>query len=663
MKYNFTLLLLTCFMLGQFVYGQKEERGQVGPDGFVRCSSVEMDKELRRKYPNQTMSKADFERWIAPKVEEYKARVAAGDAREGVITIPVVIHVIHNGDPVNVAGNATSENISYAQAISQIDVLNQDYRRLAGTPGAGTSGYGLGVDTEIEFCLATRDPNGLPTNGVNRVDMGQESWARTGIESTVKPQTIWDPEKYMNMWSVKFTDTTLLGYAQFPAGSGLPGVPGGGTASTDGVVSNYNAFGTIAQNDGSFVMNGTYNLGRTMTHEVGHWLGLRHIWGDSNAGDCSLDDYCDDTPNSDQANFQCNEVTHCESIDMIENYMDYTNDACMDTFTEDQKARMITVMTNAVRRASLVESDGCSAPDEFQLEAALEVTGVSVDCSGEASINVTVNNYGNQNITSINFEYGISGSLSTYTWNGDIAYLASEAISLPAVQLVAGDNNLEATIVNVNGANDANDSNNSGTISQTYTESVSLSSNQVVFELQPDNYGSETSWELYGPNGDVVANGGPYVNNETELITLDWELSNGCYEFVIYDAYSDGICCGYGQGYVKLINEDEVVFEATDFGAEARFAFSIGNMSVNDLSEANAFSVYPNPAKSTINLIGNEDIEAYKVYNTNGQLITEGKNLVAKRQQTVNVSNLKPGVYFVQAVVNGKKQIVKFIKE
>ena len=266
--------------------------------------------------------------------------------------IPVVVHVVHNGEAVG-----TGPNISEAQVISQIEVLNEDFRRKAGTNGFNTDG----VDTEIEFYLATSDPEGneLDEPGIDRVDGGLPIWP-TGLASIIdtrlKPETIWDPNQYFNIWTVNFggfVGRNLLGYAQFPSSSGLLGLEEDeGLAETDGVVIGYKYFGSSEKGDFSDLSD-TYNLGRTCTHEVGHWLGLRHIWGD---GDCAVDDFCDDTPRAEAPNYSCSANVSCGSPDMIENYMDYTEDACVNTFTADQKDRMLQVLMNSPRRNTLFQN-------------------------------------------------------------------------------------------------------------------------------------------------------------------------------------------------------------------------------------------------------------------------------------------------------------------
>ncbi|WP_333807476.1 M43 family zinc metalloprotease [Flavobacterium sp.] len=330
---------------------------QFAPNGIVKCTTAEHNQELQQR--GLAPTDEQFEAWLAPKIQELKLRRQTNPNEvQGVITIPVVIHVIHNGDAYG-----TGENIRDEQVLSQIQVMNQDFRRMSGTPG-----FGPGVDVEIEFCLAQTDPNGNPTTGINRVNLGIASFDRAGVEGNLKPNTIWDPTQYLNMWTCRFSGDLngVLGYAQFPSASGLAGLAAnGGAATTDGVIMAYNAFGSSAIYPAGLYL-APYDRGRTTTHEVGHWLGLRHIWGD---GGCTVDDFCADTPVAGAANFGCPTGTDsCPTspgLDQIQNYMDYTDDTCMDRFTQNQKERMLTVMSVSPRRASLASSTKCQAPAPF----------------------------------------------------------------------------------------------------------------------------------------------------------------------------------------------------------------------------------------------------------------------------------------------------------
>ena len=192
-----------------------------------------------------------------------------------VITIPVVVHIVYN---------TQEQNISREQIRSQIQALNQDFRR---TNTDANNTWSQAADVEIEFKLATVNPMGTSTTGVTRTATNVSSF---GTDDAVKNsktggKNAWPSDSYLNIWVCNLTGNTL-GYAQ------LPGV----NAASDGVVIGYKFFGTTGTAIAPF------NLGRTTTHEVGHWLNLRHIWGD---GGCDIDDYVNDTPLSDAPNHGC----------------------------------------------------------------------------------------------------------------------------------------------------------------------------------------------------------------------------------------------------------------------------------------------------------------------------------------------------------------------
>ncbi len=347
------LILFSCFTLS---FGQNGTSIiKRSPSGKIRCQTTEYENYLRAQDPNRPTPQ-QFESWLAPKIEEAKKHRNA-QSPNAVITVPVVIHIISNGDAIGV-----NENITDAQALSQITTLNQDFRKMLGTPGYNTSA--VGADLEIEFCLAQRKPDNItPTNGIDRVTKTAANYATMAATEALKTATQWDPTKYFNIWTVYFSDVTTtemygtLGYAQFPSTSGLSGLASnGGSASTDGLVVDYRCFGSSDIASGPYFTG--YDKGRTATHEIGHCFGLIHIWGDANCGD----DYCADTPTAHTSNFGCPTVTNCTSTgnEMVQNYMDYTDDTCMNIFTLNQKARMIAVMNNSPRRASLKTSNGCS---------------------------------------------------------------------------------------------------------------------------------------------------------------------------------------------------------------------------------------------------------------------------------------------------------------
>jgi PKD repeat protein len=317
------------------------------------CATMEEDARNRARFP-QRGSLDEFENFIQRKLTEINRRDASGRTQATIVSIPIVVHIVHNGEAVG-----TGANLSQAQVSAQLAVLNEDFRRKAGTPGFNDNP--AGADIEIEFCLSPVDENGvtMAEPGIDRYDGNQTDWSREEIENKLKPTTIWNPNLFYNIWTVKFdpVDANLIGYAQFPDQSGLPGLQEkGGPASTDGVVIRYQSFGSVDK--GNFpVMQAPYNKGRTLTHETGHWLGLRHIWGDGNCAE----DFVSDTPPASGPSSGCpvGRIS-CGGVNMVQNYMDYSDDACMNIFTTGQKNRMRAVIENSPRRQSLIEANLCS---------------------------------------------------------------------------------------------------------------------------------------------------------------------------------------------------------------------------------------------------------------------------------------------------------------
>jgi PKD repeat protein len=326
--------------------------------GQDRCSSTDVENWIREKYPNLE-SQAEFEDWMSSRIKTLRS----SPQKYGVLTIPVVFHIIHNNSNV---GSSENPNSSVVQA--QLQQINNDFRKVLGSSGFSTNP--VAADTEIEFCLALVDPSGnvLAEPGINRINRVQRGWIEppygacvddkfnpSYIENTIKPSSQWDPEKYLNIWVMNMS-CNVLGYAQFPSTSGLFGLGSyGGLATTDGVVIRPITLGSSqSPNPGSL----NYGWGRTLTHELGHFFGLRHIWGDSACGN----DFCDDTPQQIGPARGCPESTTCDGIrDQVENYMDYSGDQCVNLFTRDQKTRMQTVLANSPRRGSLVNSSVCGS--------------------------------------------------------------------------------------------------------------------------------------------------------------------------------------------------------------------------------------------------------------------------------------------------------------
>ena len=262
--------------------------------------------------------------------EKIAAFVAAHSSQRNsgaTLIIPVVVHIVYN---------TPDQNLSDDRIISQIDALNEDYSitnaNIVEVPSVWA---GLVGSSHIYFSLARKDENGNATTGIIRRQTS-ETYFSTGDamkDSSAGGSNAWDRNHYLNIWVCNLQNggtQDILGYATYPSTT---------DPSTDGIVINYKAFGRIGAN-----IKPQYNLGRTATHEIGHWLNLYHIWGDDT--DCSGTDLIDDTPNQKDATYGCPDspqsscTNDADGGDMFQNYMDYTDDRCMMLFTTDQRSRM-----------------------------------------------------------------------------------------------------------------------------------------------------------------------------------------------------------------------------------------------------------------------------------------------------------------------------------
>ncbi|MFM7193305.1 MAG: M43 family zinc metalloprotease, partial [Bacteroidota bacterium] len=311
--------------------------------------TVEYNRDLLKR---DGLTEAEFEQWIASLSAARQSGVQAGE-----YTIRVVVHIIHNGEPVG-----TGTNISDAQVISQLRVLNEDFQRK-NTDASKTLTIFKSVATAmpVKFVLASTDPDGNPSTGIVRVK-GIKSGYTRDENAQAKALSYWPAENYVNIWVCNLTD--YFGFTQFPVTT----VPGIGLASynrfTDGIIINYRGVGSIA--DGPFTLDGRYNRGRVLSHEMGHFFGLRHIWGDGT--DCTAPDYVEDTPSQSAPTEYCPQglLPDCSNQPrMYQNFMDYTYDLCMNLFTQGQVDRMLTVLENSPRRKSLLVASGDIDPVQF----------------------------------------------------------------------------------------------------------------------------------------------------------------------------------------------------------------------------------------------------------------------------------------------------------
>lgn len=658
MKNVFSILLL---LFGVIVSSYGQNSPNKTKQHIIRCASDDYNKFLLKEHPNMMGSKA-FEDNLQKTIEIRKAqKLTESNKVAAVRTIPVVVHVLHNGEDVG-----TGPNITDAQIESQITVLNQDFRRAFGSPGYNTNA--VGADVEIEFCLAQQTPSGCPTNGIDRIDMGQngileasESDAYAQMNA-LKPSTNWDPSQYLNIWIVSFRgDSGILGYAQFP----------GGSANTDGVVINYKYFGSIDYDDGSFNLNTPYNRGRTTTHEVGHFLGLYHTFQGGCSGENSTSgDFCADTPAVSGANYDCPTGTDsCPTPvgkpDMIENYMEYTDDACMNIFTLDQKNRIDATLTNSINRKELPTSNKCNPPASVNYDGSILIEGINLNNCEEIAPKVRLTNYGSTTLTSATISYDLNGnSLPNYNWTGSLTYGNYTIITLPTQSVSLGNHNFNVSISNPNSNIDARGCNDTASLNFDTATNVAATS-QIHLTINPDNYGSEITWEF--SDGSTTITGGPYTNNDTNPITQSFDVSsNACYSFKIMDAAGDGICCKYGSG--SYILEDDLgnpIVTGASYGNSETTNISTATLGLDEYFQNKNVRIFPNPTANTLTIklsIGNDLPDSYTIYSLLGQTL-KNKKLNHVSDLKIDVSNFPNGFYFIKIIKERNSISIPFIKK
>ncbi|UII32351.1 GEVED domain-containing protein [Fulvivirga ulvae] len=481
---------------------------QVGP---IRTCSAHEILEKQNKDPEIAAKRRQIEQHTREFLQKRNVGMAQG--RTGVLTIPVIVHVIYSN---------SQENISNAQIQSQIDVLNEDFRKLnsdvSGVPSEFTA-----TDMQIQFTLAK-----VTRKSSTRTSWGTNDAMKKSSQGGVDPI---DPAHNMNMWICNIGND-ILGYAQFP----------GGPAATDGVVFSPQFCGSIDKQPAgeTFYLSAPFNKGRTATHEVGHYLNLRHIWGD---GNCSVDDFVADTPTAAAPNYNCPGYPSksCSSnggftSDMFMNYMDYVDDACMFMFTAGQKARVDAVL------------DPGGARDELGT--------ISGGCSLAAPAGLASSNVGNTSFTlswnavsgAVSYDVSVGGSVTTVSGTSRTFTGLAEGTAY-ACQVRA------------------NCSSGSGAYSSPITVTTTgsnCSAGPVTLTLVLDNYPAETSWTVTS-GGSTVASGSGYSTSGA-TVTETFNVVAGAYTFTINDSYGDGICCSHGNGSYTLRDaNNNVIATGGDF--------------------------------------------------------------------------------------------------
>ena len=506
-------------------------------------------------------------------------------------------------------------------AETQIAIINADYQGNNGDitnwdNGSSSSFPGVNNgDACLEFCLASQNhPSGFGLNdGDPAVTINQTTGDFSGAWAN-----------YINIF-VR-ANTGVLGYS-----------PLGGSGNGDGVVVDAAAFGSGA-GCGAVAPQSPYNLGRTLTHELGHYLLLDHMWGN---GGCNSDDQVSDTPNSTQPYYGCPSVgqSSCGSTDMHMSYMDYTNDACMYMFSEGQVSRaenyVATSLQNVAGNAAAVCGGGggstptCSDGIQNGNETGVDCGGSCPPCESEPTCSDGIQNGNETGVdcggscppcqTNDECETPenviadvLSSSSAMISWNSvanaqsyKLRYKEQGTNNWTTIQttdpyaLISGLNpstTYRYKVRSICGGGNKSPFSAAQKFTTPGNNSDDCDATLLYFDLVLDDYGSETTWELVSEYGSIVAEGGPYQDGaDGTLITDAWCLEEGCYEFVIYDAYGDGICCDYGEGFYTISDAYGNILVASDgyFGTVESVKICITNGFTGDV-EKNSSARLPN---------------------------------------------------------------------
>lgn len=601
-------------------------------------------------------------------IEDHTAQfVASGGAQErAVITIPVVVHVVYN---------TSTQNISDAQIQSQIDVLNADFRKLnsdvGNVPSVWTS---LVADFELNFCMATRDPNGNATNGIERrqttvtsftTDDKVKFYAQGGLDA-------WNSSKYLNLWVCNLGGG-LLGYAQFP----------GGPANTDGVVCTYTAFGTIG------TATAPFNKGRTATHEIGHWVNLYHIWGDDGTS-CSGSDQVSDTPNQADENYGCPtfpqvSCSNGPNGDMFMNYMDYTDDACMYMFTNGQKTRGQAVFASGGARFSITTSDGCQPPSGGSCG-----TPTGLNATNITQTSATLGWGAVSGATSYNLQWKISTG-STWTTVTGLTTTSYNLSGLTAgttynyqVQAVcngtSGNYSTAASFTTTSGGGSCTDqyeTNNTLATAKTIPTGTAFTA-QISTSTDKDYYKFQNTATLRKVKVDMTTLPADYdlilYRNGTQVaISQNAGTAN---ETVKYNSTTSTVYTytAYVYGYNGAWSNTQCYtlkasLSATNWREDGSTDGPFEEIEINAQFVDAGFGLYPNPATDNVTVevpvFEEESNVTVSLFDASGRLTQQQQRTVGKEDNrfVFELQDLPAGVYFVQVrsgeQSNTRKLVVK----
>ncbi|MEI6312029.1 MAG: M43 family zinc metalloprotease [Bacteroidota bacterium] len=644
-----------------------------------RCGTVEFTKEQIRLNPlleNQLQTaKIQAQAWEDANTNE---------GSRAIIRIPVVFHVMHSGVSVG-----TYPNIGDAQLISQIDILNKDYRKTNSDTNLVPSVWkSIAADCEIEFCLASTDPSGNPTTGIDRINAG------TGYvwdNDSRKASTTWNRNNYLNIWVVEFgpSFSGTLGYTMAP----------GGPANSDGVVIDANYIGTGG------TTTAPYNKGRTATHEIGHWLGIDHIWGDDGTA-CSGSDGVSDTPNQAGENYGCPSFPHTDACTgtspgvMFMNYMDYTDDACMYMFTAGQKAKMISVLNTT--RSSIKTSTACGSVATIAISGTVidgntsaPVPNAKVLFKGASDIEVTTNGSGNFTANVVAGTYDVYAGKWSYMTNQFITGASYTAATSGIIIPINGGKYYDDFTLNYNWTTASTataggwvkdipvEALNGSIISQTgsdvsndFTDKCFVTGNGTVGGAAGAADVDGGTVTLTSPSFDLTRFGNPFIKcyvwfyngggSGTINDNVKLKINNGSTTVeaknITYTGSENNwvFTLIHPQDLITLSNNMKFIVEASDIGTGHLVEAALDKFEIIDsFAQAintpleNDLLVYPNPTKDIINIqTTNSNIESQyiEIYSAIGEKVYSKTITSSQNTNTISINTevWNSGLYFIK---------------
>jgi hypothetical protein len=616
------------------------------------CGTTEYHQHQLDTDPQLADRMADIETFTNNYVSTHTGQEKA------IITIPVVFHVVYN---------TSAQNISDAVIYAQLDQLNKDFARLNSDAGNTPAAFqGLAANTQIQFCLAQRDPNGAATTGIERRQTTVTSFSsNNAVKYTANGGlNAWNSSQYLNIWSCNL-GSGLLGYAQFP----------GGSAATDGVVCLFSTFGSLT-------LPGTsapYNYGRTMTHEVGHWLNLRHIWGDANCGS----DLVSDTPTQQTSNYGCptfprRTCGNTTNGDMFMNYMDYTDDACMNMFTTGQSARMAALFATGGARVGLTTSLGCTPVSQTGCG-----TPSGLAASGITTTTATLGWSAVSGATSYNVQYKLASATTfttTSTTGTSLALTGLTAASSYQFQVQAVCSSTSGTYSALTSfttlstgttCTDTYESNETRSTAKTIATNANISA-RIGTSTDKDFFRFSTTSSAR--NIRVTLDQLPvdcdvrlYNSSGTQLAIS--QNSGTTAESIIRNTTSSGTYFLQVYGYNGAFNATSCYRLRVDVSSSSFKTMSGADDSESiELEPIEALSLFPNPSTGnfTVSLLSDSENDAFvRVFDITGKAVVNTRFAATKGQNLFNVdlTGNAHGIYFVEVNQGATRLVKKLIVE